>query len=116
MFALSACSTEAERQEVLKNYEDSAPAACDRSAAQAALVTMSVPQMLRVSESKSGGVIVHFGSDYRVWTPSQRQAMATTFANTDACIHGAARTIEFQSPGGDVIGRADKMRGIRMTP
>jgi hypothetical protein len=113
---VGACSSDAERVATLKAYEDPAPpvSSCDKAAAASVLSMMKSPEMARVKITGSGTVIVHFGNDYSGWSPSQREAMVTTFANADACSTGKARSIEFQSPRGKVIARADGIRGIRM--
>ena len=71
----------------------------------------------RIAQSTANGISieVRFGSDYRSWTSAQREQMVTAFANADACVSGKARDIEFRSPDGRVIARADGVRGVRMT-
>jgi hypothetical protein len=123
------CASDADMRETLRKYDEipaaspavvasparsSKGASCDKQAARSVMEMMSDPSMARVGSTQAGWVIVHFGSDYSEWTPSQVRGMVTTFANADACIHGKARRIEFQSPDGAVIARADELRGIQM--
>ena len=74
---------------------------------------MKSPDMSNVTE-EDGHIIVHFSVAYGSWTPAQVEVLVTNFANADACLSGKARRIEFQSPSGRVIARADGVRGIRM--
>jgi hypothetical protein len=88
-------------------------ASCDRAAAR------TVVQHLEAGGARialeDGWVVVRFGADYTVWTPQQTEALIAVYADADACLHQRARKIEYQSPIGAVIARADPVRGIRMT-
>jgi hypothetical protein len=105
-------------QATLKKYEDPPAAAgatlsgCDKGAAQRVKAMFSTPEMGKETQA-DGWVIMTFGSDYSVWTTEQRHQMITTFADADACLARSARKIEFNSPGGRTIARADNIRGIR---
>ncbi len=87
--------------------------ACDKAAARNSLAKMTDPHMARIAE-EDGWVVVRFGTDYASWTPETREVIITTFANIAACISGKARSIEFRSPSGKVIARADNVRGIKI--
>lgn len=87
--------------------------ACDKVAARKTLAKMTDPHMARIVE-EDGWVVVRFGTDYASWTPETRDVIITTFANVDACISGKARSMEFRSPSGKVIARADRLRGIKV--
>ena len=90
-----------------------AVAACDKVAAKKALAKMRPHIVSNVSE-EDGWVVVTFGQDYFYWTEGQREAMVMTYANADACITGQARSLEFRSPSGKLVARADRVRGIQM--
>ena len=87
--------------------------ACDKAAAKKLLETMR-PDMVQSVTSDAGWVIVTFGNDYFSWTDRQCEGMVTAYANADACVTGKARNLEFRSPSGKLIARADSFRGIRM--
>jgi len=87
--------------------------ACDKEAAKKTLLTMTDPIMARIVE-EDGWVVVRFGTDYASWTPEQRDVIISMYANIDACISGKPRKMEFRSPSGKVIARADPLRGIRV--
>ena len=86
--------------------------ACDKAAAKNVMSLMN--PMIHSVETDAGWVIITFGSDYFSWTDRQCEAMVTAYANADACITGKARSLEFRSPSGKLIARADSFRGIRM--
>jgi len=89
-------------------------AACDKAKAKAFYdTTLTHPNMARITE-EDGWVIVRFGTDYASWTPAQLDTFIATYANVDACISGKARRMEFRSPSGKVIARADSLRGIKV--
>jgi hypothetical protein len=106
-------------QATLKKYEDvpagngASVTSCDRGAAQRVKAMFSTREM-GIETKADGWVIMTFGSDYSDWTTDQRHQMISTFANADACLTGSARNIEFDSPEGRTIARADKVRGIRL--
>jgi len=86
--------------------------ACDKVAAKK---VMSLMNSMIYSVSKDAGwTIITFGNDYFSWTDRQCEAMITTYANADACITGKARSLEFRSPSGKLVARADSFRGIQM--
>lgn len=87
--------------------------ACDKAAAKRALAKMRPHQVARV-ESEDGWVVVTFGNDYFSWSDRQCEGMVTVYANADACVTGQARSLEFRSPSGKLIARADRVRGIQM--
>jgi hypothetical protein len=87
--------------------------ACDKAAARKVLSLMNSSMVYSVSKD-AGWVIVTFGNDYFSWTDRQCEAMVTAYANADACITGKARSLEFRSPSGKLIARADSFRGIKM--
>lgn len=93
--------------------EDRAPS-CDRSAAQRVMTEMSAPEMSRVNV-EDGWVVVRFGSDWASWNDRQTEMMVHAFADADACLSGRPRRIEFRSPTGKLVARADEARGIRMS-
>ena len=88
---------------------------CDKAAARKTLSTITAsPPMARIVE-EDGWVIVTFGSAfYAASTPEKREVFITAIANSDACITGKARSMEFRSPSGKLIGRADRVRGIQL--
>ncbi|MDP1859702.1 MAG: zinc ribbon domain-containing protein [Gemmatimonadaceae bacterium] len=98
-------------------YVSSAPApavsGCDAAAAVAALERMRGPMVARV-EDDAGWTVVTFGPDYTAWTERQTEAMVRTYADTDACATRKARNLEFRSPSGKLVARADGLRGIQM--
>ncbi len=87
--------------------------ACDKAAAKKVMSLMSSSMVYSVSKD-AGWVIVTFGNDYFSWTDQQCEAIVTAYANADACITGKARSLEFRSPSGKLIARADSFRGIQM--
>lgn len=87
--------------------------ACDKAAAKKVMSLMTSSMVSSVSKD-AGWVIVTFGNDYFSWTDRQCEAMVTAYANADACITGKARSLEFRSPSGKLIARADSLRGIQM--
>jgi hypothetical protein len=92
----------------------SSPAqACDKAAAKKALAKMRPHIVSRVSE-EDGWVVVIFGQDYFYWTDGQKEGIVTTYADADACVTGQARSLEFRSPSGKLVARADRVRGIQM--
>lgn len=118
LFLASGCSSDAERQATLQKYGDPPPATqattrgCDKAAAQRVKAMFSTPEMGHEGQA-DGWIVMTFGSDYSVWTTEQRHQMVTTFADADTCLSGSARKIEFNTPGGKTIARADRVRGIR---
>jgi hypothetical protein len=90
-----------------------ANAACDKQSAKETLKKMTDPRMASIIE-EDGWTVVRFGTDYASWTSSQLDTLITAYANVDACIHGNARKMEFRSPSGKVIARANPSRGIQM--
>ncbi|MFZ2399630.1 MAG: hypothetical protein WAW31_13320 [Smithella sp.] len=93
------------------NY--AAPQNCDKAGAKKLMAKMR-PQMVQSVTTDAGWVIVTFGQDYFNWTDRQTEGLVTTYANLDACITGQARSLEFRSPSGKLIARADSFRGIQM--
>jgi len=93
------------------NY--AAPQACDKPGAKALMAKMR-PDMVKSVTEDAGWVVVTFGNDYFHWTDRQTEGLVTTYANTDACLTGKARNLEFRSPSGKLIARADSLRGIQM--
>jgi len=87
--------------------------ACDKAAAKKALARMR-PHLVANVVSEDGWVVVTFGQDYFSWSDRQCEGVVTTYANADACISGQARSLEFRSPSGKLIARADRVRGIQM--
>ena len=85
---------------------------CDKAAAKKVMQLMK--EMIQKTETDAGWIIITFGSDYFQWTDRQTEGMVTTYANADACLTGKARKLEFRSPSGKLIARADSFRGIRM--
>lgn len=86
---------------------------CDKGAAKKTMALMASPMVESVTKD-AGWIIVTFGSDYFSWTDRQCEGIVTTYANADACITGKARQLEFRSPSGKLIARADSLRGIQM--
>lgn len=87
--------------------------ACDKAAAKKALAKMRPHQVAGVV-SEDGWIVVTFGNDYFSWSGRQCEGMVTVYANADACVTGQARSLEFRSPSGKLIARADRVRGIQM--
>lgn len=87
--------------------------ACDKAAAKKVMTLMGPPMVQSVS-SDAGWTIITFGNDYFSWTDRQTEGMVTSYANADACLTGKARSLEFRSPSGKLIARADSLRGIQM--
>ena len=86
---------------------------CDKAAAKKVMTLMGPPMVHSVT-SDAGWTIITFGNDYFSWTDRQIEGMVTTYANADACLTGKARNLEFRSPSGKLIARADRLRGIQM--
>lgn len=86
---------------------------CDQVGARKLLAKMTDPRMASMVE-EGGWVVVRFGTDYASWTPQTVDTIVTSFANVDACIAGKARRMEFRSPSGKVLARADEVRGIKV--
>ncbi len=87
-------------------------AACDKAAAKNVMSLMN--PMIQSVETDAGWTIITFGSDYFSWTDRQTEGIVTTYANADACLTGKARKLEFRSPSGKLVARADSFRGIQM--
>jgi len=87
--------------------------ACDKAAAKETMTLMG-PSMVNSVTSDAGWTIITFGNDYFSWTDRQTEGMVTTYANVDACLTGKARKLEFRSPSGKLVARADSFRGIQM--
>ncbi len=85
----------------------------DQAAAKRALAKMR-PHIVASVSIEDDWVVVTFGPDFFYWTESQREAIVTTYANTDASATGQARSLEFRSPTGKLVARADRARGIQM--
>ena len=85
-----------------------------KAESQVALSRMRGSPMLQSETIDAGWRVVTFGQDYFSWTSQQAEAMVTAYANFDACITGAARNLEFRSPSGKLVARADRLRGIQM--
>jgi len=94
-------------------YPLNAPAACDKESAKKTM-SMMVPPMVQSITKDAGWIIITFGSDYFSWTDRQTEGIVTAYANVDACISGQARSLEFRSPSGKLVARADRLRGIQM--
>ena len=86
---------------------------CDKAAAKKLLASLQ-PHIVYSVSNEDGWVVVRFGNDYFSWSDRQCEGIVTTYANADACINGHARNLEFRSPSGKLIARADSLRGIRM--
>ena len=86
---------------------------CDSAAAKKALKKMR-PHIVTSASEEDGWVVVTFGQDYFHWSEGQKEGMVTTYANADACVTGQARNLEFRSPSGKLVARADRVRGIQM--
>lgn len=85
--------------------------ACDRAASQ------RVQSMLREMASwseKNGKVRFEWSSDWDSADRAQRRGLITTFADSDACLTGRAREIEFYR-NGKLVGRASPTNGISLT-
>ena len=93
------------------NY--AAPQNCDKAGAKKLLEKIR-SNMVHSVTTDAGWVIVTFGNDYFQWTDRQTEGLVTTYANADACITGKARSLEFRSPSGKLVARADSFRGIQM--
>jgi len=87
--------------------------ACDKSAAKKVLVKMR-PYTVASAVEEDGWLVVTFGQDYFSWSDRQTEGIVTAYANIDACITGQARSLEFRSPSGKLVARADSLRGIQM--
>lgn len=87
--------------------------ACDKAAAKEILSIMRPDMVAKVTE-EDGWVVVTLGQDYFSWTERQTEGVVTAYANADACITGQARNLEFRSPSGKLVARADRLRGIQM--
>jgi hypothetical protein len=87
--------------------------ACDKASAKKLLASMR-PEMVSKVSTEDGWIVVVFGKDYFSWTDRQCEGIVTTYANADACLTGKARSLEFRSPSGKLIARADSFRGIKM--
>lgn len=85
-------------------------AACD--AAGAVQLQSSLRQL---GSWKNVGSVVEFkwGPAFDDLTPSERLKMLEAFANTDACIYGKARAIDFYRKG-KLVGRASPTFGIKL--
>lgn len=90
-----------------------AAAGCDKAAAKRSLAKMRPHIVSRVAE-EDGWVVVTLGADYAYWNDRQTEAIVTGYANADACVTGQARNLEFRSPSGKLVARADRVRGIQM--
>lgn len=88
--------------------------ACDKAAAKKVLKTMTHRNMISSVSKDAGWIIITFGNDYFSWNDRQCEAMVSAYANADACVTGKARSLEFRSPSGKLIARADSFRGIQM--
>ena len=86
---------------------------CHKAGARKILADMH-PRMVASESIDAGWIIVTFGSDYFYWTERQTEGLVTAYANADACITGKARSLEFRSPSGKLIARADSFSGIQM--
>ncbi len=89
------------------------PIVCDGTAAQEVVQRMAAPVVASVT-LEDGWVVVRFGSDWYSWTERLTEGMVRTFADADACLQGRPRRLEFRAPTGNLIARADEVRGIRM--
>ena len=87
--------------------------ACDKTAAKKVLALMRPYIVARVVE-EDGWQVITLGQDYFSWSDRQTEGIVTTYANADACITGQARNLEFRSPSGKLVARADRLRGIQM--
>lgn len=87
--------------------------ACDTAAAKEALAKMR-PYIVANAVEEDGWVVVTFGQDYFSWSDRQVEGVVTAYANADACVTGQARSLEFRSPSGKLVARADRLRGIQM--
>ena len=98
---------------VLAAFSVSQAYACDKAAAKKALAKMH-PYIVASAVVEDGWVVVTFGQDYFSWTDRQTEGVVTAYANADACVTGQARSLEFRSPSGKLVARADRVRGIQM--
>lgn len=85
--------------------------ACDKAAALK--VRNMINEMGQISES-GGKVSVRWGSDFNYWNEDQKQGMARTAADADACLTGKPREIRFYSPAGKLITVASPSGGIML--
>jgi hypothetical protein len=85
-------------------------AACDQSAAR------RVQSMLRDMATwyeKDGKITFKWGADWDQAAPHERLGLITTFADSDACLSGRAREINFYRVG-KLVGKASPTSGIRV--
>lgn len=113
MLSSVACTSDAEMRETLKKYEDPPKPACLREDGVARLQLMQSSS--RATTHLTGDwTVVRIGAAYNDWTAERTESWIRLYADGDACASGSARKIEFQSPSGRVIGRADPVRGIQI--
>ncbi|WP_243318081.1 hypothetical protein [Geothrix paludis] len=98
---------------VLATFTATQAHACDKTAAKKALAKMR-PYIVASVAVEDGWVVVTLGQDYFSWSDRQTEGIVTTYANADACVTGQARSLEFRSPSGKLVARADRLRGIQM--
>jgi len=68
---------------------------------------------LAVWSVKNNEVEFKWGQDWDNYTPQNKIDMITTFANSDACLAGNARTIKFYRKG-KLVGEASPTWGIKL--
>ena len=84
--------------------------ACDRAAAQK--VQGMLHEMATWYE-KDGKITFKWGSDWDHAAPNQRLNLIRTFADSDACLSGSAREVNFYRMG-KLVGKASPTSGIRL--
>ena len=55
------------------------------------------PYIVASAVEADGWVVITFGQDYFSWSDRQTEGIVTAYANSDACVTGQARSLEFDS-------------------
>ncbi|HOR57832.1 MAG TPA: hypothetical protein PLX88_09695 [Syntrophorhabdaceae bacterium] len=84
--------------------------ACDKEASRK---VQTMLHELAVWSVKNNEVEFKWGQDWDNYTPQNKIDMITTFANSDACLAGNARTIKFYRKG-KLVGEASPTWGIKL--
>ena len=84
--------------------------ACDKAGAKKSLGML---REMAVWSEKGGDVTFKWGSDWDHAAPHERLALVQAFANSDACLTGRAREINFYRLG-KLVAQASPTSGIRL--
>ena len=94
----------------LSGKEETKRSNCDKGAS---LKVQAMLKEMATWQEENGKIAFFWGSDWDQGSPQQRLGLIKTFADSDACLTGSAREIQYYR-NGKLVGETSPIKGIKL--